>query len=425
MLGDFVELLETGGKIFKVSALFVPFLLPTGLAILFFHTWLRYIRTKYIANQDYVLLEIKVPKDITKTPLAMEIFLTALYQSGSVTYFDTYRDGKIKPWFSLELVSIEGQVKFFIWSQAKWRKLIEAQIYGQYPSVEIYEAEDYTQHVKHNPAEVTMWGTYYKLAEKDVYPIKTYIDYGLEKAGDEEEEKVDPMTAVIEYLGSIKKGEQVWIQILIQAHKKMGLREGRLRKKADWKKEAKDEIEKIRKEATPGGGDTSEGFPKFVQLTKGQELKITAIERSMDKMPFECMIRAFYIAKKEAFQSIAVPGLIGSVRQYNSNNLNGFRLGWYTDHSDNKKDWITIFSWVPGYLKRMQKMRDGMERQMLEAYKMRSFFQPPYRNFNAQPFILTTEELATIYHFPGQVSTTPTFERIGSRKSRPPSNLPI
>jgi hypothetical protein len=38
---------------------------------------------------------------------------------------------------------------------------------------------------------------------------------------------------------------------------------------------------------------------------------------------------------------------------------------------------------------------------------------------------MTTEELATIYHFPGDVSKTPTLSRITAKKAEPPANLPI
>jgi hypothetical protein len=59
---------------------------------------------------------------------------------------------------------------------------------------------------------------------------------------------------------------------------------------------------------------------------------------------------------------------------------------------------------------------------MLRAYVDRGYFYPPYYG---KYYVLTAEELATIYHFPGRVSTTPTFKRIESKKSEPPVNLPL
>ena len=67
-----------------------PIWLPILLIVVFWNLWLDYIRTEYISEQQFVLLEIKLPKEITKSPAAMEIFYTALYQTGSATFFETY-----------------------------------------------------------------------------------------------------------------------------------------------------------------------------------------------------------------------------------------------------------------------------------------------------------------------------------------------
>ena len=403
--------------ILKVLLLSLPILLPAFLIWQFFVIWQKYIRTHYIANTDFVLLEIKIPKEIAKSPLAMEVVLTSLYQTGKVTYEETYWVGKMKPWFSLEMVSLGGQVRFFIWTQRRYKDMIEAQIYGQYGNVEVHEVEDYTSQVKRDPEEIFMWGTHYKLTKEDVYPIKTYVDYKLE-AGDEEEEKVDPMTSLIEFLGSMKKDEQIWIQILIKAHRKEGLREGRLIKRKDWKEEAEEELEKIRESMK-----LDEAHMRIA--TEGEKNRIFSIERSIDKLAFDCMIRGFYIAKNAAFDNGSITALIGALRQFNSDSLNGFKLGWYTDHSDNAKDWASFFRFLPGLTKSLIKRRAHYEEEMLEAYKMRSFFYPPYRNFEGEPFILTTEEIATIFHFPGMVASTPTLPRIPSKKAAPPPNLPV
>ena len=360
-----------------------------------------------------VLLEVKLPKETMKSPLAMEIFFTSLYQTGSATFSELYWKGKVRPWFSFELVSIDGQVKFFIWAHKKWKNLIETQIYAQYPNVEIHEAEDYMSWVPHQPDPVNlpMWATYFKLMKENIYPIKTYVDYGLDK-DPKEEFKIDPMTSVLEYLGSLRKGEQAWIQIIIQAHRKLTTKnDAVLFDKPDWKHEVRHEIEKIRKESVienPGSE-----FPGMPNPTKGQQNTIAALERSVSKFPFEVAIRGCYIAKKEAFNPISITGLIATFRQYSSNDdVNGFKLGWFTDFDYPWQDFRRI-------------RRTHAEKEMIEAMKLRSFFQPPFKNFEGSPIILNTEELATIYHFPGSVAATPTFERIPSKRSQAPSNLPI
>lgn len=416
---NLVDFIPTGGNEIIGSAIDVlagtAFIwLPLFLMIAAWQMWMRYIQLHFVQKQGGVLLEIKLPPDIQKSPRAMEVIFSQLHlPGGSKNFIEAFWDGKVRPWFSLELVSIGGDVHFFIWTPEKLRNIIEAQIYAQYPTVEIYEVPDYTYPMVHDPNKWSMWGTYFKLTDDDVYPIKTYVDYKLDQQeGVDEEFKVDPLTAVIEYLGSLKKGEQAWYQILIQAHRKEKVTDMRLFPRDDWKKRISKEIVKkrdeLKEEIVNADGSKSEStrFP-----TQGEQDVTSSLERSMDKWPFETMIRAIYMADNDAFHAPNIPALINSVRQYSSNNGNGFRLGWFTD-----------YDWPWSDFRRVR--RNKIEKQMLDAYKRRSFFQHPYKHFHEKPYILTTEELATIFHFPGGVATTPTFERISSRKAEAPTNLP-
>ena len=145
--------------------------LPLVSAGAFAKLWLGYVRLDFLAHQKYFLVEVKIPREVAKTPLAMEVFLSSIWQKGTSTYIDTYWSGKVQPWYSLEMVSIGGQIKFFIWGFEKYRPIVEAQLYAQYPDVEIIPSEDYTDAVVHDLSRCFMWGTYFKLTQKDVYPI--------------------------------------------------------------------------------------------------------------------------------------------------------------------------------------------------------------------------------------------------------------
>ncbi len=405
--------------LFYFSPIWVPILL--GMALM--DLWLRYRRNLFIIAQGGVLLEVKIPREITKSPGVMEIILGVMFQKGNASYAETYIDGKIRPWYSLEMVSIGGQVHFYIWCQKKFKNVIEAQIYAQYPEVEISEVpagEDYAQKISYDPEKNSMWGTYFvksKKDNKDGYPIKTYVDYALD-TDPKEEYKIDPLTSVLEFLGSISPTDQVWIQILIQAHKGEGIPEGRLFKIPDWKDAVKEEIKSLNKKLEDE--DNPDKPPR--RPTKGEADTIAALERSLSKYAFETMIRGFYIATdKNKFNSSFITGLIASVSQYNAGGeLNGFKLGWFTDHKDNSKDFFRYFMKKTG-----EKLKQKKIRGMLNAYKLRSFFSFPYRNYFAKPYILTSEEIATIYHFPGQVAMTPGLSRIPSKRSQAPNNLPV
>jgi len=196
-----------------IQSLYATYLLlivfvPAILGYYFWKTWVKYVRLKFHLKQEYILLEFKLPKEITKSPVAMEVFMNSLSQtSGEATWFDRYWGGGMRAWFSLELVSIEGQVKFFIWTRNTMKKTIENHLYSQYPNVEIAEVDDYTEGVEFDPEERNLWGCYFVKVKDSFFPIKTYVDYGLDR-DPKEEFKIDPLTPVLEYLGSIGPGSR-------------------------------------------------------------------------------------------------------------------------------------------------------------------------------------------------------------------------
>ena len=69
----------------------------------------------------------------------------------------------------------------------------------------------------------------------------------------------------------------------------------------------------------------------------------------------------------------------------------------------------------------------GQKKSLFNKYKARAFFYEQFipTGYGGAPFVMTTEELATIYHFPGDVSKTPTLSRVTAKKAEPPANLPI
>jgi hypothetical protein len=397
-----------------------PFWLPIFLAYIFMHTWIRYVREKFISKQGEVLLEIKLPREITKSPLSMEIILAALWQKASATLHDTYLNGKCRPWFSFELASIGGQVHFYIWTAPKYRALIESQFYSQYPGVEIVETEDYTKGSYHDVETRPMWACYYKKGkplgiDSNMVPIRTYMDFGLDKAGDDEENKHDPLAATLEWMGSIQRGEQIWIQIMFQAHRDVGFLDAHFFSKKDWKGEANNAIKTVMKKAAMKGEGDKE--VNTLKLTKMENDVVNSIQRNLSKHPFDVCIRGLYIATKESNKiGERVPGLIGAFRQFSG--------AQYFNELKLAAPYFTDFDYPWDDFMRMR--RSARERKMLDAYKKRSYFQYPYKNYLMPgPIIMSTEEIATIFHLPGTVVATPTLNRIESKKSDAPVNLPV
>ncbi|MEK7118172.1 MAG: hypothetical protein AAB869_01035, partial [Patescibacteria group bacterium] len=313
---SFFPVIEQVYGVFAATAFIWGTMLSLWLAQKF---WLEYIHAYYISkNFDFILLEIKLPRVIGKTPVAMELVLQALYQPDKTNWHERWWKGEVTPWFSLEMVSIEGVVKFFIRTPAKYKKLIESSIYAQYPDIEVYEVKDYVSlapYVDKNE-EWSLWGCHFKLTKPDPYPIKTYIDYGLDSTMTDEENKSDPITSLIEFLGTLGRGQQMWIQIIVQVTSKRFNTHGKFFGRNDWQDEGRKLIKDLQDKYA---GETG------MRATKRQVEIIHSIERSLGKVGFDTGIRALYIAKADQFDPSNKSGITSAFQQYSSQDLNGFR----------------------------------------------------------------------------------------------------
>jgi hypothetical protein len=436
MLSEFIRNLwgDTTLQVLSFVFYIYPIWLPILLAIIFWDMWVHYVRNAYFASLKYVLLEIKLPIEINKSPAAMEVIIDSFWEiGGETTFFDRNWSGKTRPYYALELVSIEGEVHFYVWTRASEKDLLESRIYSQYPGVEVYEVPDYTTGIQYDESKNKMTGCLFKLVNKNpALPIKTYVDFGLDQ-NPKEEHKVDPITPILEFLGSLGPGEQAWYQIGIHTHKAVEDRPAENKwfsidfdfkkspigfyidtkgmsvfKKMDWKKFADDEIKKIREglefEVKPG---ESPRFPRV--MTKGEAEKIAVMERTTSKPAFNTGIRAIYIADKDKYIGGRRKDLYGAFRHFNSV-YNGLKPCKFTGYDNVWQDFM-------GIGEKKQK------RRMLTAYKHRGFFFSPYKE--KEVFVMNGEELATLFHFPGAVVTTANVTRIPSKKSEAPSNLPV
>jgi hypothetical protein len=212
--------------------------MPFVLAVAFFYSWMYYIRRLYWRGLDWVVLEIKPPREIERTPKTMEQIFAGLWGSfGTVgNKYQKYMKGVIQDYFCFEIVGANGTIHFYVRVLRKYRDLIEAQIYSQYPQAEIKEVEDYVNSV---PLDVPnknwdLWGTKLKLAADDVYPIRTYqhlIDITVTK----QPNFLDPLAGLMEIMGKLKQGEQIWIQLIFRP---IG---------DEWRKKAEDVVNKLMK----------------------------------------------------------------------------------------------------------------------------------------------------------------------------------
>ncbi len=396
-----------------LAPLWLPFLIVSGALTL----WLTLRRGEFIFSQKYIVLEVKPPRSLVKTPLAMEAFLSALNLTGGESnWYAKWIKGGIRPFFSLEIASLEGRVHFFIWTRANLRRIIESQMYAQYPGVQLVEVPDYTRLISAKTDEWSIWGCDYKHTEADPLPIKTYVEYGLDKV-QKEPEQVDPLANLIEFLGSVGKGEYVWLQFVIRAHKGEKYHKKVDGKTYTWVHEGNKIVEDIRKKTRDTYFDAATGreMPGFPNPTKGQAEKMAAIERNISKIAFDVGGRCVYLAKPEQFNPVMITHIIALFNPFSTKGWNGI----------NSSAWMKKFDDYPWEVG-VEKQKNRYRRRLIEAFRRRQFFYNPfsYGLFEDDLMVMSTEELATVFHIPSRAVESPALERIPSATGEAPPNLP-
>ncbi len=440
---------------YKIALYALPFLIVSLLAYAAHQMWLHYVQANFISGIEWVLLEVVPPRDVLRSPKAMELFITnAFYHWSQKGGIETYWQGAVWFWFSLELVSIDGQVHFYVRTPSRLKGIVETQMYAQYPQAQVKVVEDYTLAVDEivPDGKWNLWGCEFKLLKPDVYPIKTYVDFGLDK-DPKEEYKVDPISPVVELFGSMTKGEQMWMQIVITPSKKkfrtkdkgpsLGTLISNIQTHGllswyeyhDWVKEGEEVIKKTlapftRLHPRPDGTAAMEiRAPDFLKPV------MEGAGKKMLKVGFDTGIRVCYVAKSELFNMTNRRALRLIFRQYSTPFVNEL---WRINSTQADAFGSNI---VAGFFPLSSKKIKRLANRMLEEYREREFFHPPMRHkihlpwpispvlfpnfFHHHINVLNTEEIATLWHFPGQILKVPSLERIESKEAAPPTNLPI
>ena len=409
--------------------------------------WKGYLQLKYQSEVERVLLEIRIPREINKTPLAMELILNALQESSGGNWYTNITTGKKPPVFSLEIASHGGEVHFYVWCQRDWIPRIESHFYAQYPDIELVEVKDYAIHYPFSFETHKVFAFEYELISSDPIPIRTYKEYGQDRQVNTESiDQIDPIVQTIETFANINTGEELWMQIVCKTHSgsttvKAAWKDrlkallmipftGKLadsvenfwlfwngQKTQDWKKDGIALINKIRDSYKQDKDDKKEYTTN--EMTKSDKLKMDIIAQNITKPAYDIGLRMMYVATKEQFNPGARIHMMGSaLRQYSSGDVyNGLKPGMVTSYD---------YKWQDRSGKHIREL----QKNVYMAYKKRAFMYRPTEEFKYgktmyKKFVLSTEELATIYHLPGQVARTPSFERIESVTGQAPANLPL
>ena len=413
---SFLLILDTINTVFSFLLFFWWIYLPILLFILSFSALKIYTSLKYRLSLKWILLEITPPKEVRKSPKAMEQVFAGLHGVYviPIKWHARLFKGKIPDWYSFEMVGKGGETHFYIRTQEKYKNIVEAQVYAQYPESEISEVPDYINDLPLiiPDDKYDLWGAEMILSKPDAFPIRTYPEFEEKGMGRDDPKRVDPLASLSELFSTLHAGEQIWIQIL-------GAPTG-----DGWIKRGQAEIDKIMGKAAPaakgsllsdtffeldkiiggaGSGPTERKEEKRADLSPGKQEILKAIEKSWDKVGYETGIRFLYIGPKDAFHQTHVAGVNGAFRQFSSLNLNAF-----------KHNKLTL-TFAKGLFKKSKLYNKKVA--IYQAFRERRM---PFMKY-----VLNVEELATIFHFPDFGVKSPLLPRVEAKKGEPPAGLPI
>ena len=145
----------------------------------------------------------------------------------------------------------------------------------------------------------------------------------------------------------------------------------------------------------------------------GERDMVTAIERNISKLGYETAIRFLYAAPPDKFDGENITSIIrGMLASFTIIGRNEIGIRWRTDFD------YKIFADFTG------KRRPYYKRKELDYYKSRFYLPFAVESGADQMKVFSVEELATMWHIPGQSIATPGVSRVESLRRDAPSNLP-
>lgn len=401
--------------------------LPPVLYGLFLFLWMRFIWGRWASKIKWVLLEIVPPSDIEKSPHPMELVFSGM--AGVLktpTTTEQYVVGEFPVSYSLELVSTEGAIHFYIRTQVGFRGLVEAHFYAQYPNIEINEVEDYVNAVPRSIPnnEWDLWGCDFRLTKADLYPIKTYPSFEESVTG----KMIDPLAGLIESMGKLGPGQHIWLQYITapirepsaydemsptvdkflgrEKPAEMGVIKTFLLDLWDIIRHIPTGVMAGEPEFNSYKLEKKDEQPVEFRLSPGEKDVLKALQRNLTKQQFRIRMRMVYLGRRDGFsKTIGVSPIMGALKQFSDQSMNSLV-------PDSSSKTYAEFVMTESRLRYRQ-------RRIFRRYITRDNDPDDTR------FTLSSEELATVFHLPDMSVIAPTLARVSAKRSNAPFNLPI
>ncbi len=376
--------------------IFLFWLIVVFIILVFIRKILRHFFLKKSFSQSIFL--VRLPKESpgdNKEPLDVQHLHEAIAvgetifssigglraQRGLRTWFFGRNDN-----FSFEMVSNKGKISFYIIAPKESGRYLEQQVHAYYPTALIEEVEDYNIF---NPKTSILAGTL-KTQRSFIFPIKTY-----------KKQETDPMNSLINIMSKLDAEEGLAIQYVVRSakaswHTKAAKVVREINKgkslsdalKANNINKALTKIGDIAKAAKPP--NSQGGVEEQRTLSAMEQEAIKEIEEKNSKAGLDVNLRIVVSAKN-----------IGQANVYLDNIANAFRQYNYYEYGN---------SFKPKINKRHQK-------RIIDNFIYRNFF-------DKNSFLLNSEELVSLFHFPLPHTETPNIVWLTAKHAPAPTNTP-
>lgn len=277
-------------------------------------------------------------------------------------------------WITLEIAKVGEEIGFYIAIPKDFEDFVEKKIYSLYPDCQLERVNDYNIF----SLREEIYCGYLKTFKPIFLPIRTYNQM-----------ESDPLLSIANVLTKLKQGEEVSIQIVIRGSNNK------------WQDRAREIIEKVAMENKSFNQAVSEtgifkifftGNKKDTNLAakRTDDELVKSLESKLAKNNFETNIRIIVSALNKDRAENVFNQISNTFDQYSSLKLNNFKV---------YKIW-------------------GGERARDIIYKY------SFRLFdNEKSFILNSEELTSVFHFPSSVTKIPNLIMLKAKHAPAPANL--
>ena len=269
---------------------------------------------------------------------------------------------KLQPHLSFEIVGMPGDIRFYVNTPNKFKDLVEKQINGAYPDAEIRVVEEKTQ--KEGYVLGNEYNIFTDTAKVAFASLKLKnSDYLSAKVF--KDLPTDPLSSITSVLAKMTLGEGAAVQILISPAS------------SKWKKFGRKYIARTKK---------NESNPETAKYAADPK-ELEGIENKIGKPGFNTIVRIVVSSSTVESAQAHLGNIVSAFSQFDGAN----------SFTKNKHRFKGMF------------MTDFIYRYM------------PMRG---QTAVLTSEELATVFHFPNKSVSTPHIFWISSKRAPAPAQIP-